>query len=520
MQLDTPILIGRVSTEVIVIDVILGIMPDRSSFDSTKDLMRIAVTGATGYIGGRLVPQLLEAGHDVVCLARSPEKLNDRPWIEDVEVREVDVATPSGLDQGLVGCDLAYYLIHSMGGGSGFEDADRSAANRFARAASEAGLDRIIYLGGLGDDGQELSSHLSSRHEVGVALASSGVPTTEFRAAVIIGSGSVSFEMLRYLTQVLPAMTTPKWVRTLCQPIAIRNVLQYLIAAIDDDAGSGHTVYEIAGPDRLTYEDMMQTYAAIAGLPKRLVVPVPILSPGLSSLWVGLVTPLPVNIARPLVDSLRYEVVAHDATALARFDIDPIGFRESVELAVSTADNLRAPTRWSDADTSIPARPMAADPEWSGGTLFEDRRTASIAGSPEDAYWAFSRVGGEVGYYGFDWAWKLRGLVDTLVGGVGLRRGRRHPTDVRSGDAIDFWRVVAVEPGRTLELSAEMKLPGKAWLTWSTEEQSDVTVISQEAFFQPRGLVGRLYWYALLPLHGPIFGIMLRNVAHAAESRS
>jgi uncharacterized protein YbjT (DUF2867 family) len=482
--------------------------------------MRIAVTGATGYIGGRLVPQLLEAGHEVVCLVRSTAKLSDRPWIDNVEVREADVATPYGLDRGLDGCDLAYYLIHSMGSGPGFEDTDRAAAKLFARAAAEAGLQRVIYLGGLGEDDEELSPHLSSRHEVGVALASSGVPITELRAAVIIGSGSVSFEMLRYLTQVLPAMTTPTWVRTLCQPIAIRNVLEYLIAAIEDDAGTGHTVYEIAGPDRLTYEDMMQTYAAVAGLPKRLIVPVPMLSPGLSSLWIGLVTPLPVNIARPLVDSLRHEVVAHDATALARFDIEPIGFRESVELAASTTDNLRAPTRWSDAETSSPARPMAADPEWSGGTLFEDRRTVSIAASPEDAYSAFSRVGGNFGYYGFNWAWEVRGLIDTLVGGVGLRRGRRHPTDIRSGDAIDFWRVVAVEPGRTLELSAEMKLPGQAWLTWSTEQHSDVTVISQEAFFQPKGLIGRLYWYALLPFHGPLFGIMLRNIARAAESRS
>lgn len=495
-------------------------MPDRSPFDSIKDLMRIAVTGATGYIGGRLVPQLLAAGHEVVCLARSAAKLDDRPWINDVEVREVDVATPHGLDGVLDGCDIAYYLIHSMGGGSGFEDADRTAANRFAHAAAEAGLQRIIYLGGLGEEDQELSPHLSSRHEVGVALASSGVPMTEYRAAVIIGSGSVSFEMLRYLTQVLPAMTTPKWVRTLCQPIAIRDVLEYLVAAIDDEAGNGHTVYEIGGPDRLTYEDMMQTYASVAGLPKRLIVPVPMLSPGLSSLWVGLVTPLPVNIARPLVDSLRYEVVVHDGSALTHFDIDPIGFRESVELAVSTTDNLRAPTRWSDAETSSPARPMAADPHWSGGTLFEDRRRAPTDASAEDVFWAFSRVGGDVGYYGFNWAWKLRGLVDTLFGGVGLRRGRRHPTDIRSGDAIDFWRVVAVEPGRTLELAAEMKLPGKAWLTWSAEEHSDVTIVSQEAFFQPKGLIGRLYWYALFPFHDPIFGAMLRNVARVAEARS
>jgi uncharacterized protein YbjT (DUF2867 family) len=471
--------------------------------------MRIAVTGATGYIGGRLVPQLLAADHDVVCLARSPAKLDDRPWIDDVEVRTADVTKSGGLEGSLEGCDVAYYLIHSMGSGSGFEDADHAAAVRFAEAARDAGVRRIIYLGGLGEDDGELSPHLASRHDVGVALASSGVPVAEFRAAVIIGSGSVSFEMLRHLTQVLPAMTTPKWVRTRCQPIAIRDVLAYLVAAIDDDPGRGHTVYEVGGPDVLTYEDMMQTYASVAGLPRRLIVPVPVLSPGLSSLWIGLVTPLPVNIARPLVDSLRHEVVVHDDTALERFDVEPIGFAESVRLAVTTADDLRAPTRWSDAEASSPARPMAADPAWSGGTVFEDKRATTTTAAPEDAYWAFSRIGGDVGYYGFDWAWQLRGLLDTLVGGVGLRRGRRHPTEIRPGDAIDFWRVAAVEEGQRLELSAEMKLPGNAWVVWSADEANGETVISQEAYFQPRGLLGRLYWYALLPFHNLIFQNML-----------
>ena len=482
--------------------------------------MRIAVTGATGYIGGRLVPQLLAAGHEVVCLARSPAKLSDRPWIDDVEVRTADVTVPDGLAESLEGCDVAYYLIHSMGGGSGFEDADHDAAVRFATAASDAGVARIIYLGGLGEEDSELSPHLASRHDVGVALASSGVPVTEFRAAVIIGSGSVSFEMLRHLTQVLPAMTTPKWVRTRCQPIAIRDVLAYLVAAIDDDAGAGHTVYEVGGPDVLTYEEMMQTYASVAGLPRRLIIPVPVLSPGLSSLWIGLVTPLPVNIARPLVDSLKHEVIVHDETALERFAVEPIGFRESVEFAVTTADDLRAPTRWSDAEASTPARPMAADPAWSGGTVFEDRRTLATSASTDDAYWAFSRVGGDVGYYGFDWAWHVRGFLDTLVGGVGLRRGRRHPTEIRPGDAIDFWRVADVEPGHRLELSAEMKLPGDAWLVWSADTKDGTTVISQDAFFQPRGLLGRLYWYVLLPFHGPIFQNMLQNVAKTAESRA
>ncbi len=479
--------------------------------------MRIAVTGATGYIGGRLVPQLLAEGHEVVCLARSPAKLADRAWFDDVEVVTADLLSSTDLSGILEGCDAAYYLVHSMGSGSGFEDADLVAANRFAEAAAGGGVDKIIYLGGLGSDDEHLSPHLTSRHEVGDALASRGVPVIEFRAAVIIGSGSVSFEMLRHLTQVLPAMTTPKWVRTRCQPIAIRDVLTYLIAALDDDT-PGHTIYEIGGPDVLTYEEMMQTYASVAGLPKRLIVPVPVLSPGLSSLWIGLVTPLPVNIARPLVDSLRHEVVVTDDTAARRFAITPIGFRESVELAVDSADGLRAPTRWSDAETS-PARPMSADPSWSGGTLYEDRRSMRTRAGTDDVFWAFSRIGGDVGYYGFDWLWKIRGLIDTFVGGVGLRRGRRHPTEIRPGDAVDFWRVADVVAGERLELSAEMKLPGEAWLVWETEATDSGAVLHQSAYFRPRGLTGRLYWYALLPFHGPIFQRMLRRIVGAAEQR-
>lgn len=479
--------------------------------------MRIAVTGATGYIGGRLVPALLAEGHEVVCLARTPGKLDDRPWIGDVEVLRADILEADGLSEALSGCDAAYYLVHSMGSGEGFEAADRTAAVNFATASRDAGVSKIVYLGGLGA-GDELSSHLSSRHEVGDALASAGVPVIEFRAAVIIGSGSVSFEMLRYLTQVLPAMTTPKWVRTKCQPIAIRNVLAYLVASIEDDA-AGHTIYEIGGPDVLTYEEMMQTYAEVAGLPRRLIIPVPVLSPGLSSLWIGLVTPLPVNIARPLVDSLKHEVVVHDHTAQERFDVDLLGFRRSVELAVDVADGLRAPTRWSDAEASSPARPMASDPEWSGGTLFEDRRSIRSTVDPEDVYWAFSRVGGDVGYYGFGWAWRLRGLIDTLVGGVGLRRGRRHPTDIRPGDAVDFWRVASVEEGHRLELAAEMKVPGTAWLVWTVEPVEGGSEVTQEAFFEPKGLFGRLYWYALLPFHGPIFGNMLRKIVDAGRDR-
>lgn len=482
--------------------------------------MRIAVTGATGYIGGRLVPQLLAEGHDVVCLARNPAKLDDRSWADRAKVVRSDLAQGTGLDEGLRGCDIAFYLVHSMGGGAGFEAADRDAATRFGVAASRAGVQRIIYLGGLGDEKEHLSPHLASRHEVGRALAGSGVAVTEFRAAVIIGSGSMSFEMLRHLTQVLPAMTTPRWVRTRCQPIAIRDVLAYLLAALTDTPGDGHTVYEIGGPDVLSYQDMMQTYARVAGLPKRLIVPVPVLSPGLSSLWVGLVTPLPVAVARPLVDSLRHEVIVRDRTARDRFAVDAVSFIEAVEMAVATSDDLRAPTRWSDAEASSPAMPMEADPAWSGGTLFEDVREVRSSATTDDAFWAFSRIGGDVGYYAFDWAWQIRGLLDIIVGGVGLRRGRRHPTEVRPGDAVDFWRVADVDAGRRLELVAEMKLPGDAWLVWTTAREGNRTVITQEAFFEPRGLFGRLYWYAMLPFHGPIFRTMLRTIERTAATRS
>jgi uncharacterized protein YbjT (DUF2867 family) len=480
--------------------------------------MRIAVTGSTGYIGGRLVPRLVADGHEVRCLVRTPAKLDDRPWIDAVEVVRADLVHSPDLGMALAGCDVAYYLVHSMGGGGDFVETDRIAAERFAVAARDAGVGHIVYLGGLGSDDESLSPHLTSRHDVGVALASTGVPVTEFRAAVIIGSGSVSFEMLRHLTQVLPAMTTPRWVRTRCQPIAIRDVLAYLVAVLDDEP-TGHIVYEIGGPDVLTYEEMMQVYASVAGLPRRLIVPVPILSPGLSSLWIGLVTPLPVGIARPLVDSLRHEVIVTDATARRHFPIEPIGLREAIGLAAESADALRAPTRWSDAELS-PARPMDADPKWSGGTLFEDQRTIDVAAGTDDVFWAFSRVGGDVGYYGFDWAWRLRGLIDTLVGGVGLRRGRRHPTEIRPGDAIDFWRVADVDAGSRLELSAEMKLPGDAWLVWQVADGGNGrSVLTQSAYFRPKGLSGRLYWYALLPFHGPIFAGMLRRMAATAEHR-
>lgn len=493
-------------------------VPQRTLVNDETGFMRIAVTGATGYVGGRLVPRLLADGHDVVCIVRNPAKLDDRVWRDRVTVRQADLLVSEDLVDILASCDVAYYLVHSMGSVDDFETADQTAARRFAKAAAVTGVTRIIYLGGLGADSDSLSSHLASRHDVGTTLASFDVPVTEFRAAVIIGSGSVSFEMLRHLTEVLPVMTTPRWVRTRCQPIAIRDVLSYLTSAVVD-AESGHSVCEIGGPDVLTYQEMMQTYARVAGLPRRLIIAVPVLSPWLSSLWVGLVTPLPVGVARPLVDSLKNEVVVrHDEEAL-RFGVDPIPFAEAVALAAETADGSRAPTRWTDAENR-PARPMPEDPSWSGGTVYEDTQTIGTTARAEDLFAVFSSVGGDNGYFGYQWAWRIRGVIDTLVGGVGLRRGRRHPTDLHEGDAVDFWRVVEIESGHRLELAAEMKLPGEAWLVWTASDSATGATLTQTAFFLPRGLLGRLYWFALLPFHGPIFGGMIAKIAEEAESRT
>ncbi|NNK91286.1 MAG: SDR family oxidoreductase [Acidimicrobiia bacterium] len=477
--------------------------------------MKIAVTGATGYIGGRLVPQLLEAGHEVVCLARTPNKLNDRPWRDDVEVRQCDVLVPGDIDAALDGCEAAYYLIHSMGSASDFSSADHDAASNFAAAAETNGLRRIVYLGGLGS-GDSLSSHLASRQEVGEVLASGSTPVTEMRAAVVIGSGSVSFEMLRYLTEVLPVMTTPRWVETKCQPIAIRDVLAYLVEAVGDDDGSH--IYEIGGPEVVTYREMMQAYARAAGLRRRLIIGVPVLSPRLSSLWIGLVTPIPVGVARPLVDSLRNEVTVGDSLAPTRFSVDPIPLSRAIELALDRDDRLDVPSRWSDASSS-PASPFAWDPDWAGGTLLLDQQTVETDVDSDDLYWAFSRIGGSTGYYTYNWAWRLRGVLDTLFGGVGLRRGRRHPEMVWLHDTIDFWRVAAVEPGKHLQLSAEMKLPGDAWLEWNVVEGDEGRTLEQNAYFRPRGLAGRLYWYAMLPFHTLIFGRMARKIVEAARTR-
>jgi len=478
---------------------------------------RILVTGATGYVGGRLVPRLLEAGHRVRCLARDPRRLAGRPWRERVEVVAGDVLAPESLAPALAGVDIAYYLIHSLGSGEEFARRDREAARAFGAAARAAGVARIVYLGGLGDPESELSHHLRSRHETGEALGEAGVPVTEFRAGVVVGAGSLSFEMIRYLAARVPVMVCPRWVYTRTQPIAIRNVLDYLVAALDCDASVGRTV-EIGGADVVTYGEMMIGYARERGLP-RWLLPVPVLTPRLSSYWVHLVTPIPATIARPLIDGLKNEIVVRDRSARELFpEIAPVGYREAVRLALDRLDAGRVETSWHDALASSQGDLAPVELEEREGMILE-RRQRVVAAPPERVYEAFTSLGGARGWLYMDWAWRLRGALDRLVGGVGMRRGRRDPRELGPGDALDFWRVEAVEPGRLIRLRAEMKVPGRAWLQFEAHGHPDGTLLGQTAFFAPKGLGGFLYWYLLYPVHALIFSGLARRLAELAAAR-
>lgn len=485
--------------------------------------MRILVTGATGYIGGRLVPLLLERGWAVRCLARTPSKLRDVPWRDDVEVVEGDVLDEGTLARAFEGVDVAYYLVHSIGSGSRFAERDRTGAANFGAAARRAGTRRLVYLGGLtpGGDAGALSPHLRSRAEVAEILHQSGVPTVTLRAAVILGSGSASFEMLRYLVERLPAMVTPRWVRTRIQPIAVRDVLHYLTEAATLP-GEVNRAFDIGGPEVLTYLDMMRRYARVAGLPRRLVLPTPFLTPALSSYWVGLVTPVPNAIARPLVESLRNEVVRREDDLDALVPGPPgglLGFDEAVSRALRRVREADVATRWSS--TSWPAEPSAplpTDPGWAGGSLYVDERSRPVDAAPERLWSVIEGIGGEHGWYSWGVAWGMRGLVDRLAGGAGLRRGRRDPNRLRVGESLDFWRVEELEPGRLLRLRAEMKLPGLAWLELGVDRGGEGRpVLVQRAIFHPHGLAGQAYWWGVKPFHGVVFGGMLRNIALAAE---
>lgn len=479
------------------------------SEDKKKDRI-LLVTGASGYVGGRLVPALEEKGERVRCLARNPGYLAGR-FSPDTRIIAGDVLDPDSLETALEGVDTAYYMVHSMGSGDNFEEQDRIGARNFARVARQHGVRRIIYLGGLVGDG-ELSSHLASRREVGDILASEGPLTLEFRASIIIGSGSLSFELLRSLVDRLPLMVTPSWVRTLTQPIAIEDVIAYLICGLDLELQDS-TVFEIAGPDQVTYGELMQEYARQIGV-RRFMIPVPVLSPNLSSLWLGLVTPLYARVGRKLVDGLRNETIVRDKAALKRFPVHPLGVRQAIDRALKQENMEIAQTRWSDAVSSSGNRPSWARRRF--GSRLIDRQQTVVDVEPARAFAPIRRIGGEQGWYFATWIWYLRGLVDLLLGGVGMRRGRRHPTDLRPGDPLDFWRVEAYEENRLLSLRAEMKLPGQAWLQFEVEPAQKGSRITQTAVFQPLGLGGLLYWYGLYPIHWIIFRRMLKEIARRA----
>ncbi|KOV25087.1 SDR family oxidoreductase [Streptomyces caelestis] len=481
------------------------------------------VTGASGYVGGRLVPELLRAGHRVRCLARSPGKLRDHPWAPDVETVRGDVTDAASLAGAMRGVDVAYYLVHALTTGSGFEDTDRRAARNFAEQAHAAGVRRIVYLGGLTPEGvpeRSLSPHLRSRAEVGRIFLDSPVPATVLRAAVVIGSGSASFEMLRYLTERLPVMVTPSWVQTRTQPIAVRDVLRYLVgsAGMPPDVDRA---FDVGGPDVLTYEEMMRRYAEVAGLRRRLIVRVPVLTPRLSSHWVGLVTPVPAAIARPLTESLRHEVVCREHD-IARYVPDPPGcplpFDEALAQALRKVRDAQVDTRWSSAAVpGAPSDPLPTDPDWAGGSLYRDERSLPVDASRASLWKVVEGIGGENGWYSFPLAWAVRGWLDRLVGGVGLHRGRRDAAHLRVGDSLDFWRVEEIEPGHLLRLRAEMRLPGLAWLEMYAEtDPAGRTRYRQRALFHPRGLLGHAYWWSVSPFHAVVFGGMARNIARAA----
>jgi uncharacterized protein YbjT (DUF2867 family) len=475
----------------------------------------ILITGSTGYIGGRLVPRLLEMGYRVRCLVRDPARLQGRPWQSAVEIVAGDVLRPDSLAPAMQGVSAAYYLVHSLAGGSDFHQRDLAAAHNFGTAARTANVERIIFLGGLAKAAAGLSEHLRSRQQTGEALRAAGVPVTEFRAGVIVGSGSLSFEMIRYLTERVPVMICPRWVYTRTQPIGIDDVLEYLATALAVPESSG-CVVEIGGAEIVTYGDMMMIYAEVRGL-KRWMVPVPVLTPRLSSYWVNLVTPIPAVIARPLIEGLRNESIVRDPSARQLFPhIQPAGYRITVEQALARLEASNVETTWSDALSTSQGDVPPVTLTIKEGMILEHRQRV-VPASTAAVYKTLIGLGGKRGWFYMNWAWEIRGLIDRMMGGVGLRRGRRDPDELRVGDALDFWRVEAVEPGRLLRLRAEMKVPGKAWLEWKIiPREAEQALLSQTAFFAPKGLMGWLYWYALYPIHGLIFSGLIDQIARRA----
>ncbi|MBL8853682.1 MAG: SDR family oxidoreductase [Planctomycetaceae bacterium] len=470
----------------------------------------ILLTGASGYVGGRLLPLLEHAGYHVRCLARRPTRFVGSVGPR-TEVIQGDVLDLASLENALAGVHTAYYLVHSMGEGRDFEKLDRQAAETFAQACSTQGVKRIVYLGGLGNPDHRLSKHLRSRQEIGNILRKSTASVIEFRASIIIGSGSLSFEMIRALVERLPVMVCPKWVRVLAQPIAIEDVLAYLLeaAALPDEV---HQIFEIGGPDQLSYGEIMHLYAKERGL-RRWMIPVPFLTPYLSSLWLGLVTPLYARVGRKLVDSLRNPTLVSNNLADRVFAVRPRSTVAAIQRALTNEDQQFAATRWSDAFSS-----GSVPQSWGGvrfGSRLVDSRTATVRAPATLAFQPIQRIGGQTGWYYGDWLWQIRGFLDLLVGGVGVRRGRRHDQQIRVGDPLDFWRVEAFEENRLLRLQAEMKVPGRAWLEFEVTEKDGATIVRQTAIFDPVGLFGLAYWYALYPLHQFVFAGMLRGICRA-----
>lgn len=486
----------------------------------------ILICGATGYVGGRLVPRLLDEGYRVRCFARTPQKLEDYPWRDHdrVEVVEGDLNDEGSIGAAAVGVDAAYYLVHSMiSAGKQYAARDRQVAQAFARQMKIAGVERVIYLGGLGEMGTDLSDHLRSRREVELVLRSGGVPTTVLRAAMIIGSGSASFEILRYLVDRLPIMITPRWVNTETQPIAIRDVLRYLVTCLKVGETTDQTI-DIGGVNVLTYRDMMTLMSDAIGLSRRFVIPVPLLTPRLSSRWIGLVTPVTSKIARPLAEGLKNRTVCRDDKAQRLMPGPLFTAEEAVQAALGKLKSGEIETRWSNAGE------LPGDPSWSGGTVFKDQREMVIDATPHAAFRVACRIGGNHGYWGADWLWQIRGWMDQMIGGPGLRRGRRHPERTAYGEAIDFWRVSGWRRDQLLQLHAEMWLPGEAELQFKIEPidpspsdapEHPVAIdrcrLVQTARFRPRGLLGLAYWWAVWPLHFLVFPTMLRGIKREAE---
>ncbi len=468
--------------------------------------MRILVTGATGYIGGRLIPRLLQRGHRIRVLVRDPRRVTGRPWAGDVEVLGGDLLDPAALHRACDGIDAAFYLVHSLHTGADYARLDRRAAENFTTAAASIPL--TIYLGGLLPAGDRVSAHLRSRAEVGAILRDT-LPVTEFRAGPIIGSGSASFEMVRYLTERLPVMIAPRWIDNQVQPVAVRDILAYLLAALEHPPLG---IIEVGAPS-LTFRDMMLEYAAVRGLRRR-IYPVPVLAPWLASRWVGLVTPVSNRLAGPLVDGILLPVVGDTSRAAREFPtIEPIPYTRAVELALQKIDAGIVETRWTGSLSESPAAELV---DWEG--TVREIRTCNVAAPPEHVHQTYCSLGGERGWLVWTWAWTVRGWIDKLLGGPGLRRGRRHPVELLPGEALDFWRVEAVETGRLLRLRAEMKVPGRAWLQWEAIADGNGTRLVQTAIFQPDGLGGFLYWYGIYPLHSLIFSHLICAIARAATT--